>query len=224
MKAERAFSFHEEKALFFCIMWGQCLMNRERAIELLKETNALLEGHFLLTSGNHSAGYIQCALLLSRPNYAEEFFSDISRKFQKGEIDAVVAPAVGGIIVSYGVGKLLGKRALFMERENGVMTFRRGFKIKSGERVLIVEDVITTGGSVIEVRDSVEKSGGIVTACASIVNRSAGRFTPGVPYYSCVEMDIPIYRPENCPLCSTGMQLVKPGSRGLNSWSPPAGH
>lgn len=194
-------------------------MKRERAIGLLKETDALLEGHFLLTSGNHSAGYVQCALLLSRPVYAEEFFTDISREFQNVEIDTVAAPAVGGIIVSYGVGKLLGKRALFMERENGFMTLRRGFTIHSGERVLIVEDVITTGGSVFEVRDAVEKSGGIVTACASIVNRSAGTFDPGVPYYSCVEMDIPIYKPENCPLCRKGIRLVKPGSRNLNPGS-----
>jgi len=196
-------------------------MVRERAVELLKKTNALLEGHFLLTSGNHSAGYIQCALLLARPDCAEEFFSDISRQFRKSEIDTVVAPAVGGIIVSYAVAKLLKKRALFMERESGVMTLRRGFKIQGGEKVLIVEDVITTGGSVLEVMDAVEKSGGIVTACASIVNRSEGRFAPGVPYYSCVEMEIPIFRPESCPLCSKGMQLVKPGSRGLNTGSIP---
>jgi len=190
-------------------------MDSDRAIELLKSSNALLEGHFLLTSGNHSEKYIQCALLLSQPDLALEFMQDIADHFQNKNIDTVVAPAVGGIIVSYEVGRLLGKRALFLERENKVMIMRRGFRIKEGERVLIVEDVVTTGSSVLEVKDVVQKNGGVVAAFASLVNRSAGRFEPGEPYYFCIDMNIPIYIPEECPLCKSGIPAVKPGSRGL---------
>jgi len=190
-------------------------MERERAIDLLKASHALLEGHFLLSSGNHSARYIQCALLLSRPDIAEEFLLDIVRYFHKVDIDTVVAPAVGGIIVSYEVGRLLGKRAIFLEREEGRMSLRRGFGIEKKERVLIVEDVITTGSSVLEVRDVVEDHGGIVTSFASLINRSVGRFNPGIPYYACVTMDIPIFPPEECPLCRKGIPTQKPGSRGL---------
>jgi orotate phosphoribosyltransferase len=190
-------------------------MNAERAITLLKSSNALLEGHFLLSSGNHSGQYIQCAALLSRPELSFEFMEDIALQFKEESIDAIVSPAVGGIIVSYEVARLLGKRALFMEREDGQMTLRRGFDIKKGEKVIIVEDVITTGGSVFEVENEVEKNGGIVIAFASIVNRSGRRFTPEVRYYSCIEMDIPIFKPGSCPLCRNGTPLVKPGSRSL---------
>jgi orotate phosphoribosyltransferase len=190
-------------------------MDQKRALSLLKASEALLEGHFLLSSGSHSEWYIQCAALLARPELALEFMEDIAQQFKGEAIDAIVSPAVGGILVSYEVARLLGKRALFLEREDGKMTLRRGFKIYKGEKVVIVEDVITTGGSVFEVQDAVEKSGGTVKAFASIVNRSGGRFTPEVPYYSCVEMDIPIFKPESCPLCKEGKPLVKPGSKDL---------
>jgi orotate phosphoribosyltransferase len=191
-------------------------MDQSRAITLLKSSEALLEGHFLLSSGNHSEQYIQCAALLARPELALEFMEDIAGQFKEDAIDVVVSPAVGGVIVSYEIARLLGKRALFLEREDGIMTLRRGFKINEGDNVIIVEDVITTGGSVFEVQEAVEKSGGLVKAFASIVNRSTGRFTPGVPYYSCIEMDIPIFKPELCPLCKDGTPLVKPGSKNLN--------
>ncbi len=190
-------------------------MDRDRAIEILRSSEALLEGHFLLSSGNHSDMYVQCAALLSKPDLALEFMEDVAGYFKNEAIDTVVSPAVGGIIVSYEVARLLGKRALFLERENNIMTLRRGFQIQKGERVLIVEDVITTGGSVLEVKDAVEKSGGIVISFASLVNRTGGRFNPGSPYYFCIEMDIPIYKPAHCPLCKDGIPLVKPGSRGL---------
>jgi orotate phosphoribosyltransferase len=190
-------------------------MEHERAIGLLRISGALLEGHFLLTSGNHSGGYIQCAALLSKPEIAGEFMEDIATHYDGERVDTVVSPAVGGIIVSYEVARLLGVRAIFLERDDGTLTFRRGFHIDQGERVLIVEDVITTGGSVLEVRDEVEKSGGTVLGFASIVNRSGGRFDPGLPYYFCVKMDIPIYSPQECPFCKDGLPLVKPGSRKL---------
>jgi orotate phosphoribosyltransferase len=191
-------------------------MEHARALELLKSTGALLEGHFLLTSGNHSDTYIQCAQLLSRPDKAIAFMKDIADHFADAELDTVVAPAVGGILVSYEVGRLLNKRALFLEREQGAMTLRRGFSIERGERLLVVEDVITTGGSVLEVGDAIRDAGGEIIGFASIVNRSNGRFSPEAPYYCCIEMDVPIYSTRDCPLCRQGMPVVKPGSRGLS--------
>jgi orotate phosphoribosyltransferase len=192
-------------------------MDHARALELLKSTEALLRGHFLLTSGNHSDTYVQCALLLSHPRVAVEFMEDIAEFASPLHVDAIVAPAVGGILVSYEVARILGKRSLFLERERGVMTFRRGFRVHEGERVFIVEDVITTGGSVFEVRDVLRDAGAIVTGFASIVNRSSGRFAPGEPYHYCVTMDVPIYTPERCPLCAGKIPVVKPGSRGLSA-------
>jgi orotate phosphoribosyltransferase len=192
-------------------------MEHSRAIELLKSTGALLEGHFLLTSGNHSDTYVQCAQLLSRPEAAREFMEDIATHHAGTGIDTVAAPAVGGILVAYEVARLLGKRAIFMEREGGVMTLRRGFRIERGERILIVEDVITTGGSVVEVYDGLQSDGGTVAGFASIVNRSSGRFAPGRPYYCCLELDVPIYAPGDCPLCRENIPAIKPGSRGLSA-------
>ena len=191
-------------------------MEHGRALELLKSTEALLQGHFLLTSGNHSDTYVQCALLLSHPRVAVEFMEDIAEFVSPFRVDAIVAPAVGGILVSYEVARILGKRALFLEREQGVMSFRRGFRVHEGERVFVVEDVITTGGSVLEVRDVLRGAGAIVTGFASIVNRTSGRFAPGEPYHHCVTMDVPIYAPDCCPLCAENIPVVKPGSRGLS--------
>jgi orotate phosphoribosyltransferase len=190
-------------------------MEQDRALELLKSTEALLQGHFLLTSGNHSDTYVQCALLLSHPRVAVEFMEDIAAFVSPFNVDVIVAPAVGGILVSYEVARLLGKRALFLERERGAMTFRRGFGVYEGERVFVVEDVITTGGSVLEVRDVLQGAGAIVCGFASIVNRSSGRFAPAEPYHSCITMDVPIYPPDHCPLCAEKIPVVKPGSRGL---------
>jgi len=188
-------------------------MQRQRAMKLLKETGALLEGHFLLSSGNHSSHYVQCALLLSRPDAAVEFMQDIADHIPEADVDTVAAPAIGGIIVAYEVARLIGKRAIFLEREKGNMRLRRGFTVKMGERVHIVEDVITTGGSVLEIQDVLEKSGAGVVGFSSIINRSAGRFKVDKPYYFCTEMDLPVYAPDSCPLCKKDLPLVKPGSR-----------
>jgi orotate phosphoribosyltransferase len=190
-------------------------MEKQVAIDLLEKAGALLTGHFLLTSGNHSAQYIQCALLLSHPELAVTFMEDIASHFRAAKIDTVAAPAVGGIIVSYEIGRLLSSRTIFLEREQGQMSLRRGFSIRPGEKVLIVEDVITTGRSVLEVGEVIKSNAGELVAFASIVNRSEGRFHPDVPYYACVSMDIPIYLPRECPLCAAGVPAVKPGSRGL---------
>ena len=190
-------------------------MDRDRALKLLRDSGALLEGHFLLTSGNHSSRYIQCAQLLSHPDKALPFMEDLSEMLQKYEFDTVASPAVGGIIVSYETGRLMKKRALFLERENGRMCFRRNFQIRPGERVAVVEDVVTTGGSLLEVIDAVEEGGGAVSVCGALVDRSAGGFNPPVPFFSCIEMDISIYKPRECPLCREGIPVVKPGSRGM---------
>ena len=190
-------------------------MEYERAIELLKMSEALQIGHFVLSSGNHSEYYVQCALLMSHPDIAKEFFIDIANHFIDYDIDTVVAPAIGGIIVSYGVAEALGKRSIFLERENGVFTLRRGFKVNKDEKILLVEDVITTGGSILEVAKRLKVIGATIVAYASIVNRTSGRFKPDVEYYYSVKMDFPIYRPEDCPLCKNGVPFVKPGSRGL---------
>jgi orotate phosphoribosyltransferase len=150
---------------------------------------------------------------------AREFMGDIAGHHSEIGIDTVIAPAVGGILVSYEVARLLGTgtRALFMEREGGVMKLRRGFRIDRGERILVVEDVITTGGSVVEVYDALRAEGGIVVGFASIVNRSSGRFTPDEAYYCCVELEVPIYAPNECPLCRENIPAIKPGSRGLSA-------
>jgi len=168
----RLYSLH--CLVLVCNGHGVKQMEHEKAVGLLKSTDALLEGHFLLTSGNHSHTYIQCAQLLSHPHISIAFMQDIADHFSKQSVDVVVAPAVGGIIVAYEVARLLGTRTMFLEREQGVMTLRRGFNIKRGEAVLIVEDVITTGGSVIEVGNAVRGAGGSVIGYASIVNRSSG--------------------------------------------------
>ncbi len=190
-------------------------MDRDRALKLLRDSNALLEGHFLLTSGNHSSRYIQCAQLLSHPDKALPFMEDLSEMLQEYEFDTVAAPAVGGIIVSYEIGRLTKKRALFLERENGRMCLRRNFRIRTGEKVAVVEDVVTTGGSVLEVVEAVEEGGGVVSVCGALVDRSSGSFNPPVPFFSCIKMAIPIYEPRKCPLCGEGIPFVKPGSRGM---------
>ncbi len=192
-------------------------MDRQRAMKLLKETGALLEGHFLLSSGNHSSYYVQCALLLSFPSAAVEFMRDIADNISEGDIDTIASPAIGGIVVAYEVARLIGKRAIFLEREHGDMRLRRGFTIRKGERVHIVEDVITTGGSVLEIKDVIEKSGGLVSGFSSIINRSGDRFRVKEPFYFCVEMTLPVYPPDTCPLCKEGLPLVKPGSRATTS-------
>lgn len=190
-------------------------MDKNRAIQVLRDTGALLEGHFILTSGLHSERYVQCALLLSYPDKAIEFMENIANYFRGIEIDTVVAPAVGGIIVSYDVAKLLKARAIFTERVGEKMSLRRGFGIDRGEKCLIVEDVITTGGSVMEVREVVDNYGGEIVGYGCIVDRSAGAFNVEKPFYSCIKMEIPTYEPDNCPLCKRGLKPEKPGSRDL---------
>ena len=155
-------------------------MDEQAVVDIFKRRGALLEGHFLLSSGLHSSRYLQCALVLQFPEDAEKLGSELARRFSSEQIDLVIAPALGGVIVAHEVARALGTRALFTEREAGQMQLRRGFQIGQGERALVVEDVITTGGSTREVIGVVESSGGLVVAVGSIIDRSGGNLS--MPY------------------------------------------
>lgn len=189
------------------------MLTRDEAIEIFKKSNALLTGHFRLTSGRHSGQYMQCAQVLQYPEYAAKLCADLAEKFAGTKIDLVVGPAMGGIIVAYEVGRALGVKAFFTEREQGVMTLRRGFAIEPGQKVLVTEDVVTTGGSVREVMDVVRAQGGEVVGVALLVDRSNGKVDFGVKTEAIFSMEIESYEPEDCPLCKQGLPVVKPGSR-----------
>lgn len=189
------------------------MMTREEAIEIFTKSNALLTGHFRLTSGRHSGQYMQCAQVLQYPHYAGKLCAALAEKFAGTPIDVVIGPALGGIIVAYEAGRALGVKAFFTEREQGVMSLRRGFIINPGEKVLVVEDVVTTGGSVKEVIDVVRAKGGEVAGVGVLVDRSNGRVDFGVKTESILKMEIASYDPADCPLCKQGLPLVKPGSR-----------
>jgi len=190
----------------------------EKVLSAFRESGALLEGHFRLTSGLHSNQYFQCAKVLQYPRFCELLCGDIASQFHAGGIDAVVAPALGGIVVGQEVGRQLNVRTLFAERGEGVMQLRRGFEIRQGERVLVCEDVVTTGGSVGEVIAIVNRSGGRVAGVGYIVDRSGGmvRFPveAGGVQYPVLTMQVVTYPPDQCPLCQQGLPVVKPGSRG----------
>lgn len=182
-------------------------------LAILQETGALLEGHFQLTSGLHSARYLQCALVLQHPRHAEWAGESLAAHFNNQQISAVVAPAIGGIIVAHETARALGVRALFTERESGSMSLRRGFHITQGERLLVVEDVVTTGGSTRETIDSVSRAGGDVVGAGSLVDRSGGGVDVGVQRVALLTLEVPSYDPVACPLCRQGIPAVKPGSR-----------
>jgi len=187
----------------------------QQLLQLFQQTGALLEGHFQLTSGLHSPRYLQCALVLQHPHHAERIGQALAAFFEADHVDVVVAPAVGGIIVAHEVARALSVRALFTERESGRMTLRRGFSLDQSERVLVVEDVVTTGGSTRETIDVVRSAGGNVVGTGSIVDRSGGQLDLGVRRHSLLVLDVPVYDPANCPLCRQGGVAIKPGSRGL---------
>ena len=182
-------------------------------LRIFHETDALLYGHFLLTSGRHSELYFQCAKVLQYPEYAEELCSIIADEFCDKNISAVIAPAIGGIIVGHEVAKQMNKRFIFAEREDKNLSLRRGFSINEGERILVCEDVVTTGGSVFEVIDIVKASNAEVAGVGFIVDRSNGKVDFGVPKLSTIKLDVTSYLPDECPLCKEGLELVKPGSR-----------
>lgn len=188
-------------------------LSPEQVLGIFQESGALLEGHFLLTSGRHSRQYMQCARVLQYPHHAARLGEALAQAFQDQDIDLVIGPAMGGILVAHEVGKALGTKALFTERENGVMKLRRGFELKPGERVLVVEDVITTGGSVREVLEVVKSYGATPVGVGVLVNRSGGKADFEVPLAALLEIEIQSFEPEDCPLCKSGIPAIKPGSR-----------
>ncbi|MGN1093108.1 MAG: orotate phosphoribosyltransferase [Monoglobaceae bacterium] len=190
-------------------------MTNNEIIEMLKEAEVLLEGHFLLTSGRHSDKYMQCAKIFQNSKYSVPLCGELVEKYKNDNIEVVIGPAIGAIQMAYEVGKQLGVKNIFAEREDGKMTLRRGFTIEKGQRVLVVEDVVTTGGSVREVIELVEQCGGVVAGVGSIVDRTGGKIDFGVPYKSAFSMDITSYEADECPICKTGAPLVKPGSRNV---------
>lgn len=192
-------------------------MEREKVLEILKEAEVLLEGHFLLTSGKHSNRYLQCAKIFKDTKYSEVLCKDLAEKFMDKKVDVVVGPAMGAVIMSYEVSRHLGVPNFFTERENGEMALRRGFEVKPGQRILVVEDVITTGGSVKEVIKLLTGMGAEVIGVGSIVDRSNGAAEFGVPFESVIKIDVEAYEPDNCPLCKEGkLPAYKPGSRNIN--------
>jgi len=188
-------------------------MTEQETLELYEKTGALMRGHFRLTSGLHSDVYLQSALVLQYPEHAAPLGAALAAPFRDAGVATVLAPAIGGILVAHEVARALGVRALFTERENGAMTLRRGFALTPGERCLVVEDVITTGGSTRETMTSVEQAGGKVVGVGALIDRSGGAVDLGVPMASLVTLKVQNYDPANCPLCKSGIPAVKPGSR-----------
>ncbi len=187
--------------------------------EMLEVSGALLSGHFILTSGRHSGNYMQCARLCAIPEFCESLASTLAGKVraQLGEnaCDLVLAPAIGGIVIGYEMARQMDTPGLFTERDKeGGMQLRRGFELNEGQKVLISEDVITTGGSVLEVAEIVKRFGAEVIGYACLFDRSAGKFSPGPPVFSVAPLTFPTYEPSDCPLCAEGKsEAVKPGSR-----------
>ncbi|MCX5647749.1 MAG: orotate phosphoribosyltransferase [Planctomycetota bacterium] len=187
---------------------------REAILETFREAGALLEGHFLLSSGLHSPKYLQCALVLQDPARAERLCGRLARAFADDRVETVVGPAMGGILVAYELARALGATAIFAEREEGRMRLRRGFRIEPGQRVLLAEDVVTTGGSLREVLAIVREAEAEVVGVAALVDRTSGRDPAfGMPLTALVQLDVPTHVPEECPLCREGVPVVKPGSR-----------
>ena len=188
-------------------------MNAEQVIDQFRATGALLEGHFQLSSGLHSTVYLQCALVLQFPERAEAFGRAIAEKFQGQGIQLVASPAIGGIVIGHEVARALGARFVWTERDAGQMTLRRGFTIAPGEKTLIVEDVITTGGSTRETIDAVRLAGADVIGAASIIDRSGGNVDVGVPLSSLASLRVLSVESSVCDVCKLGEPVVKPGSR-----------
>ena len=188
-------------------------MNAVEVMELFRKTGALLEGHFKLSSGLHSTVYLQCALVLQFPEHAEAFGRAIAEKLQGQGIQLVASPAIGGIVIGHEVARVLGARFIWTERDAGEMTLRRGFRVAPGEKTLIVEDVITTGGSTRDTMEAVRKAGADVVGAASIIDRSGGSADVGVPLASLASLTVLSVEPSVCDACKLGEPIVKPGSR-----------
>ena len=193
------------------------MLSYKESLKILKETNALLEGHFILSSGLHSEKYIQCAQLLSKPKKAKFICESLAEKIRKNfeKIDLLLSPAVGGIIIGYEIGRTLNIETIFAERVNEIFSLRRGFKIKKGQKILILEDVITTGKSSLECSNLANKAGAEILGYACLIDRSAGTTDIDKKIISQVEIQIPTYSEENLPKHLKGIKAIKPGSRNL---------
>jgi orotate phosphoribosyltransferase len=188
-------------------------MTRDELLDLFRRSGALLEGHFRLSSGLHSAGYLQCALVLQHPQPAETLGRAIGEHARELRPTVVLSPALGGVIIGQEVGRALGVRAIFAERQDGALTLRRGFMLAETDRVLVVEDVLTTGGSTRETMQVAIAAGAHVVGVAAIVDRSGGTARFDLPFASLLPIDLPTYEPDKCPLCAQGLPVTKPGSR-----------
>jgi orotate phosphoribosyltransferase len=182
-------------------------------IDHFKKAEALLDGHFILSSGLHSPQYLQCALALERPADARRFGEAIAALFARQQIDTVASPAIGGIVIGFATAQALDVPFIWAERQAGIMTLRRGFHVKVGEKILVVEDVITTGGSTRECIAALEEAGATVVGAASIIDRSNGTADVGVPHKALAALEVPTFDPADCPLCAAGDKAIKPGSR-----------
>ncbi len=195
------------------ILGGVPPATTETTLDLFRRVGALLEGHFRLTSGLHSPGYLQCALVLQHPREAEACGAAIAARVRELQPTAVLSPALGGIVIGHEVARALGVRAIFAERQEGQLTLRRGFSLDAAERVLVVEDVVTTGGSTRETIAVARAAGATVVGAGAIIDRSGGHQHLGVPFHALATVDLPVYQPDACPLCARGEPVVKPGSR-----------
>jgi len=184
-------------------------------LDRFRLAGALLEGHFRLTSGLHSSGYLQSALVLQHPREAEACGVAIAERVRRFGAQAVLSPALGGIVIGQEVGRALGVRAIFAERQDGTLTMRRGFTLTPGERVLVVEDVVTTGGSTRETIEVARAAGADVVAAAAIIDRGGGQQQIDVPFHALATVSLPTYTPDSCPLCAAGQPVIKPGSRSV---------
>ena len=193
------------------------MLSLEESLKILKETNALLEGHFILSSGLHSPQYVQCAQLMSKPSEAFKICSSLSEKIKKEfkEFDLILSPAMGGIVVGYEIGRILDKETIFSERVNGEFKLRRDFTINKNQKVLIIEDVITTGKSSLECSKIVEDNNAIIVGYACLIDRSNGKSAIKEKIVSQVKIDIPTYTEKNLPKNLLTLKAVKPGSRNL---------
>ncbi len=190
------------------------MLSQERVMEVLKEAGVLLEGHFKLTSGKHSNKYLQCAKIFRNTKYSEELCAALAEEYKDAGVEVVIGPALGAVQMAYEVSRWLKCENFFAERDDGVMTLRRGFAIQPGQKVLVVEDVVTTGGSVREVMKIVQEAGGDIVGVGSIVDRTGGKVDFGVPYKAVISVEVESWEPEDCPLCKAGAPApIKPGSR-----------
>lgn len=188
-------------------------LDQDGVLDLFRTSGALLEGHFRLSSGLHSGGYLQCALVLQHPRHAEALGQALAGKLARLGASVVLSPALGGLIIGHEVGRALGVRAIFAERQEKVLTLRRGFSLGPNDRVIVIEDVVTTGGSTRETMAVAEAAGATVVAAGAVIDRSGGAPNLTVPFESLETLSLPTYEADGCPMCRDGIPIVKPGSR-----------